>query len=182
MIHISAFSGSLRKKSFNTVLLKTVKNLVPEDVSMTIIDLGTLPLYNEDLISDTIPKPVTVFRLAIEQTDGILIASPEYNYSMTGVLKNALDWAATDSIRNILKGKPTAIMGASKSIFGTVRAQLHLRQVLAAANADVINRPEVFIPRAQNVILEEERIEDDRTIFKLQALITILIDKIRAKK
>jgi len=182
MINIIGISGSLRKESYNKALLEASKNLFPEEISMEITDIGSLPLYNDDLIPDHVPPYVHEFRTQISTSDGILIACPEYNYSMTGVLKNALDWAATNSLGNVLDGKPTAIMGASKNVFGTVRAQLHLRQVLAAVNAKLLQRPEVFIRQAQKVISDNGQIEDERTIKKLETLNSALIELIHSDR
>jgi len=178
MINIAAFSGSLRNKSLNTALIKAAEKLLPENTTMTILGLGRLPLYNEDLIPDNIPASVTAFRSGIEKAHGLLIAAPEYNYSMTGVLKNALDWAGTDTIGNVLDGKPVALMGASKTVFGTVRAQQQVRQVLLAVNADPLQRPEIFVRRAQDIVREDGSIDDERTLSKLNNLIASLINKI----
>ena len=113
MTQILGISGSLRKASYNTALLRAASALVPDGISIQIFDLNPLPLYNDDLAKDGIPAPVNDFRNSIKQSNGLLIASPEYNYSLTGVLKNAIDWASTDTLGNLLIGKPTAIMGAS---------------------------------------------------------------------
>ena len=163
MRQILGISGSLRKASYNTYLLRTASVLTPDSVSIQIYDLSPLPLYNDDLARDSPPPAVIDFRNSVKQSGGILIASPEYNYSFTGVLKNALDWASTDTLGNHLAGKPIAIMGASPSVFGTVRSQLHLRQVLIAANASVIQRPEIFVRKAQTMIDERENLPSDYT-------------------
>ena len=179
MTHILGISGSLRKASYNTALLRAASGLVPDGFSIQIFNLSPLPLYNDDLAKDDIPAPVNDFRNSIKQSDGLLIASPEYNYSLTGVLKNAIDWASTDTLGNLLAGKPTAIMGASPSVFGTTRSQLHLRQILHAANANVIRRPEIAIRRAQTVIDEHGKLNDDYASGKIRSLLAALTDKIK---
>ena len=178
MTQILGISGSLRKASYNTSLLRTASGLAPDGVSIQIFDLSLLPFYNDDLAKDYVPSAVNDFRNSIKQSGGILIASPEYNYSFTGVLKNALDWASTDTLGNLLTGKPIAVMGASRSVFGTARGQLHLRQVLIAADANVVQRPEIYIRRAQTVIDEHGNLSDDYAREKIQSLLDALIEMI----
>jgi len=182
MTQILGISGSLRKASYNTSLLRTASELLPDVISMQIFDLSPLPLYNDDLAKDDLPSAVNDFRNSIKRSGGILIASPEYNYSFTGVLKNSLDWASTDTLGNLLTGKPIAIMGASRSVFGTVRSQLHLRQVLIAADANVIQRPEIYIRRAQTVIDEHGNLSDDYAREKIQSLLAALNEMINPTK
>ena len=179
MTQILGISGSLRKASYNTSLLRTASDLMPDDNSIQIFDLNPLPLYNDDLAKDVLPSAVNNFRNSIKRSGGVLIASPEYNYSFTGVLKNALDWASTDTLGNLLTGKPIAIMGASRSVFGTARSQLHLRQVLIAADAKVVQRPEIYIRRAQTVIDEHGNLSDDYAREKIQSLLAALIEMIK---
>lgn len=180
MTQILGISGSLRKASYNTLLLRTANDLVPDGVSIQIFNLNQLPLYNDDLAKDDPPSAVNDFRNSIKRSDGILIASPEYNYSFTGVLKNAIDWASTDTLGNILAGKPTAIMGASRSVFGTTRGQLHLRQVLHSANANVVQRPEIYVRRAQTMFDEHGNLNNDFMREIIQSLLAALIDRIKA--
>jgi len=179
MKQILGISGSLRKGSYNTSLLRTASELVPDGISIQIFDLSPLPLYNDDLAKDNLPSAVNDFRNSIKRSGGILIASPEYNYSITGVLKNALDWASTDTLENLLTGKPIAIMGASRSVFGTARGQLHLRQVLIAADAKVVQRPEIYIRRAQTVFDEQGNLSNDYAREKTQSLLSALIEMIK---
>lgn len=179
MTQILGISGSLRKASYNTSLLRAASNLVPDGISIEIFDLSPLPLYNDDLAKDNLPSAVNDFRNSIKRSDGILIASPEYNYSFTGVLKNALDWVSTDTLGNLLTGKPIAIMGASRSVFGTARGQLHLRQVLIAADANVVQRPEIYIRRAQTMIDERGNLINNHTLEKIQLLLAALINRIK---
>ena len=178
MKQILGISGSLRKNSFNKTLLQTARTFIPEEYSFEMVDLGMIPLYNDDLAMENPPSAIIDFRNSIQESDGVLIASPEYNYSISGVLKNALDWAATDTIGNMLYGKPTAIMGASKGIFGTARGQLHLRQVLMGANANVVQRPEVYVRSVQSIINESGILVDEHTREKIQQLLSALINRI----
>ena len=179
MAQILGISGSLRKASYNTSLLRTASELIPDGISIQIFDLSPLPLYNDDFAKEDLPPAVNDFRTSIKRSGGILIASPEYNYSFTGVLKNSLDWASTDTLGNLLTGIPIAIMGASRSVFGTVRSQLHLRQVLIAADANVVQRPEIYIRRAQTVIDENGNLSDDYAREKIQSLLAALIEMIK---
>jgi len=172
---ILGISGSIRDGSYNTAALMAAKSLLPEHIHMDIHSLRELPLYDDVLAAEDPPHPVNNFRNAIAAADALLIASPEYNYSMTGVLKNALDWAATFTISNVLDQKTIAILGASRTVFGTARAQLHLRQVLHAANARVIRKPEVYIRRAQDAIGDDGILHDQRTLEKIQSLLKALI-------
>jgi chromate reductase, NAD(P)H dehydrogenase (quinone) len=178
---ILGISGSLRTGSYNKAIILKASELLPENVEMSFHDLHQLPLYDDILAAENPPQSVLAFRQAIAQADGLLIASPEYNYTMTGVLKNALDWAATNTISNILSNKTVAIMGASRTVFGTVRAQNHLRQVLHAVNANVIRKPEVYIRRAQDLIMNDGDINDEKTVSKIKELVDALIEELSRK-
>jgi chromate reductase len=179
-MQILGISGSIRSGSYNRALLVAAAGLMPDGDHLVIEGLQKIPLYDDELAKEGPPGAVIAFREHIAQSDGLLIASPEYNYSISGVLKNALDWAGTDTLGNLLAEKITAIMGASRSIFGTVRAQLHLRQVLQAANANVIRKPEVYIPKAQDVITGDGTIHDERTLEKIRTLLEALIAELSA--
>jgi len=127
-VHVLGISGSLRKASYNTALLRPASELLPRGMTLEVFDLSSIPLYNDDVRALGFPKPVQEFRSRIAAADALLIATPEYNFSIPGVLKNAIDWASRPPDPP-LDGKPLAIMGASTGNFGTVRAQMHLRQV-----------------------------------------------------
>ena len=172
---ILGIPGSIRKRSYNRALLEAAITLLPPNVTMEIHDLSLLPLYNDDLAAQKPPNSVLSFRDHIKTSNSLWIASPEYNYSITGVLKNALDWAATNTISNLLVNKTVAIMGASRSNFGTVRSQLHLRQILFAAGAHVIQKPEVHIRRAQDLVSAHGAFKDERTLIKIRALLDAII-------
>lgn len=152
--HIVGFSGSLRRDSYNTMLLRAAQHLLPDEAALTIIDLNDIPLYNEDLRAGGtgFPDPVAALRSAVAAADAVLIASPEYNHSVTGVTKNAIDWLSRtgDDHLEPLAWKWVAIVGASTGMFGPARSMEHLRTVLAAANSYVVNRPEVLVNSARN--------------------------------
>jgi chromate reductase len=142
-IKILAISGALRAASTNTALVRAAQQLAPEGVEIELYDgLRGLPHFDQDLEGD-VPAQVADLRARIEAADGVLISSPEYNYTIPGVLKNALDWASRPYGQSVLTGKPIAIMGASGSGFGTVRAQNHLRDVFHWLDAKVVTKPEV---------------------------------------
>ena len=153
-------SGSLRKDSFNTLLLNTASAMLENRAAMTIFDLADIPLYDAD--SDGPQKPAAVRRFidALSEADGILIATPEYNYSIPGVLKNALDWASRPAYKSVLVNKPAAIVSASQSALGGVRAQVHLRDVLAATLTPVFPAPDCFLPMAQNAFKAGELVDE----------------------
>ena len=161
-IHVLGFSGSLRKGSYNTALLRAAAQLLPDGLTLEIFDLSQIPLYNDDIRASGYPEVVEAFRSRIAVADALLIATPEYNYSIPAVLKNALDWASRPP-EPPLTGKPVAIMGASTGNFGTVRAQLHLRQVCVFTNMFPLNKPEVLVARAQDKFDIEGRLIDETT-------------------
>ena len=142
-MHILGLSGSLRKNSFNTAALNACQALLPPGVSLSCFDIASVPLYNEDVREQGFPPSVQALREQIAAADALLICSPEYNYSIPGVLKNAIDWASRPPAQPF-DGKPIALMGASPGALGTARAQYHLRQVCVYLNLHPLNRPEVF--------------------------------------
>lgn len=143
-IKILGISGSLRKGSFNTAALHAAMALAPDGVTITEADISEIPLYNEDLHAQGRPPSVERFRQQIRDADAILFVTPEYNYSVPGVLKNAIDWASRPP-EQPFAGKPAAIMGASPGGIGTARAQYHLRQIAVFLDLKVLNKPEVMI-------------------------------------
>jgi len=147
-LHIVGFSGSLRKRSLNTGMLRAARELAPEGMQVGIFDLSPLPLYNGDLEAEGWPEPVAAFREALAAADALLIATPEYNYSVTGVLKNAIDWASRGPNSPLLE-KPVAIMGAGGGA-GTSLAQMHLRQICVHNSMFPLARPQVLLARARD--------------------------------
>lgn len=154
--------GSLRRGSFNRAVLRAAIELAPEGMTIEPAEIRDIPLYDEDLRSAGLPPAVVAFREAIAAADALLFVSPEYNFSIPGVLKNAIDWASRPPDQP-LAGKPTAIMGASPGLRGTVRMQPHLRQVLAGLDALLLNRPEVAIPGVRDKIDDAGRLADEET-------------------
>ncbi|MEI9814514.1 MAG: NAD(P)H-dependent oxidoreductase [Acidobacteriota bacterium] len=144
-MQILGICGSLRKQSLNHSALVAAQKLAPEGVTIEIVKLDGIPPYDQDLDLEP-PAAVTEFKRAIRAADAILIATPEYNYSVPGVLKNAIDWASRPYGDSAWADKPVAIMGASMGQFGTARAQYHLRQTLVFLNMHALNQPEVMIP------------------------------------
>jgi chromate reductase, NAD(P)H dehydrogenase (quinone) len=153
--------GSLRKASLNRALLVAVGELLPTGSDLTIWESLDLPIFNSDLAE---PVAVTELKARIAAADGVVIAVPEYNYSIPGGLKNALDWLSSPPKLSPLRGKPVALVGAASGMSGTIRAQVHMRQMLVFSDTPVLNQPEVLIPRAQDRFdLETGRLVDEST-------------------
>ena len=177
-ITIAGITGSLRKGSYNRAALRAAAECMPEGAVLKILDLSELPFLNEDEEAIAIPASVVAFKSELEQADGLLIATPEYNYSIPPVLKNALDWASRGE-RLPLDGKQAAIMSASPGLFGGARAQYHLRQVCIVLNLCVLNRPEVMIGRAHEMFDENGKLTDARTKRHIEAQMKALVESIR---
>jgi chromate reductase, NAD(P)H dehydrogenase (quinone) len=163
-LKVLGICGSLRKESFNRRLLQAARELAPTSLSISIFErLGEVPPYNYDVESEGDPEPVTALKAAIGGADALLIATPEYNYGVPGVLKNALDWASRPAAKTVLKGKPVAILGASTGRGGTIRAQLHLRQVFIFTESYVMLKPEVLVARAAEMFDGQGQLTDEKT-------------------
>src|SRR5262245_15309565 len=147
IVRILGIAGSLRKQSFNRGALRAAQELLPADASLDVFDLAGIPPFSED-DERSLPARVAELKASIRAADAILIATPEYNYSIPGVLKNAIDWASRPYGDNAWDDKPVAIMGASIGGTGTARAQYHLRQTFIFLNMHPLNRPEVMISNA----------------------------------
>ncbi|MEM0488708.1 MAG: NAD(P)H-dependent oxidoreductase [Candidatus Bathyarchaeia archaeon] len=173
-IVVLGFAGSLRKGSYNRALLRAAAELMPKNAKLEIFDINGIPLYNQDLEND-MPAKVKEFKEKIRRADAILIATPEYNHSFPGVLKNAIDWASRPPGDNSFEGKPVAIMSASIGMLGGARAQYHLRQVLVTLNMHPINRPEVMVPLAGEKFDEDGRLIDEKTRAKIRELLENLV-------
>jgi len=148
-IEIAALVGSVRRQSFNRGLLRTAMLLQPEDTRLIEVPITTLPFFNPDYSPADAPLVQDYIR-ALGRADAVLICTAEYAGSVPGVLKNALDWASVPAGRSVLRGKPVGLAGASKGRTGTIRAQMHLRQILASMGAVVIPEPEVLITYAED--------------------------------
>lgn len=158
--HILGIAGSLRRQSYNRAALEAAKHLAREGVAITAFDISGIPPFNQD---DELTPPATVaeFKRQIRAADALLFVTPEYNYSIPGVLKNAIDWASRPYNDNAWSGKPAAIMGASIGTLGTARAQYHLRQIFVNVNVFTINQPEVMIANAPERFDHDGRLIDE---------------------
>jgi chromate reductase, NAD(P)H dehydrogenase (quinone) len=161
-LKILGFAGSLRKGSFNRSLLRSATQLLPSDTTLEIFDLSDIPSYNQDH-DNNIPPKVKEFKTKIRESDALLIATPEYNYSVPGVLKNAIDYASRPYGDNPFDDKPVAIMSASVGMLGGARAQYHLRQMFVFLNMHPINVPEVIVTFASDKFDSEGNLLDVNT-------------------
>ena len=171
---ILGFAGSLRKNSYNKAILRAALGLVPGDAELEIFDLEGIPPFNQDLENQQ-PAKVLEFKEKIRIADAILIATPEYNYSIPGVLKNAIDCASRPYGTSPFSGKPVAVMGASIGMLGTGRAQYHLRQCFVFLDMHPINTPEVMVTFAPDKITEDGRVTDKKTLEKIRELLEALV-------
>ncbi len=171
-LRILGIPGTVSAKAYNRFLLQAAQELAPDHIEVEIFDLSPVPIYNADLID--VPVGVLGLKNAIERSDALLFATPEYNHSIPGVLKNAIDWASWPTVDSPLYYKTAAIMGATVGLWGTVRAQDHLRQILAAARVHVVLRPEVFVSRAQEKFDAEGKLVDETT----QGFVRMLLDSL----
>ena len=159
-ISVLGICGSLRKASFNMAALKTAIELKPPGMEVAVADISQIPLYNEDVRAQGFPPPVETLRRQIRAADALLFVSPEYNYSMSGVLKNAIDWASRPPDQPFA-GKPVAIMGAGAGMAGTARAQYDLRRSCVFLDMHPVNKPEVLIGQAQTKFDADGRLTDE---------------------
>jgi len=173
-VKILGFSGSLRKGSYNTALLRAATGLLPAGASMETFDIGGIPLFNQDDELNP-PEKVKEFKAKIRSADAILIACPEYNYSIPGVLKNAIDWASRPYGDNAFEGKPVAVMSASIGMLGGSRAQYHLRQSFVFLNMYPVNRPEVMMPSAADKVDPQGNLKDEMTKKLIKGLLESLV-------
>lgn len=178
MIEVVGISGSLRRHSYNTLLLRAAMELAPEGMLIRPASID-FPLYNEDVFKQGNPEPVSQLRSQIASADAVLIVTPEYNYSVPGVLKNAIDWVSRPPDQPFNK-KPVAIMGASPGRMGTTRAQYHLRQSFVCLNANVLNKPEVMVGGVSGVFDDSGRLTDESTrehVSKLLVALAVLVNE-----
>lgn len=169
-LHIVGISGSLRRASLNSGLLRAAQSLLPAGATMEIAQLDDIPLYDGDLDGPVQPSAVGALKAAIARADGVLIACPEYNYSFTGVLKNAIDWVSRPQIDSPLVAMPVALIGVGGR-FGTVRAQLHLRQVLVAMQSYVMPKPEFLLGMARDKFDADGDLTDQGVRRELEAFL-----------
>ena len=161
MVAVLGICGSVRKKSLNRSLLAAVRAALPAGASLTTYEgLDQLPIFNSDLAD---PAPVVELKDAIAAADGVVFAVPEYNYSIPGGLKNALDWVSRPPASSPLRNKPIGLVGAATGMSGTIRAQSHMRQILVYSDSPCMNQPEVLIPRAHERFDASGALVDDAT-------------------
>lgn len=174
-ITILGIPGSLRAGSYNRALLHAAQQLVPEDAEIEIFSLDGIPPFNQDEEGRP-PARVVQLKAQVRAADAILFATPEYNYSIPGVLKNAIDWASRPYGDNVWNGKPVAVMGASIGALGTARAQYHLRQVFVFLNMYALNGPEVMVGNAAQRFDDQGNLTDDATKDYLRKQLRSLVD------
>jgi chromate reductase len=172
---ILGISGSGRKGSYNTALLEAAKELLPKDATLEVVDISKLPLYNQDLEHD-MPEVVKELKKKIRAADAILIATPEHNYSITAVLKNAIEWGNRPPRDASWNGKPAAVISASTGLRGGARAQLHLRQIMIDLNMYPINRPLLLVANAKDKFGEDLQLTDEETIQTLRDVLSALME------
>ena len=163
-LQVLGIAGSLRDDSYNRALLEAAQRLSGTDMNITLIDIGDLPHFDADVEAAGDPEPVTEFKQAIRSADALLIATPEYQHGIPGVLKNALDWASRPPSDSPIGGKPTAIMGATTGAFGTARAQQDLREVLIYNDCPMVMTPEVLVADAASKVDEAGEFTDEETL------------------
>jgi chromate reductase len=174
-IKVLGIAGSLRKGSYNKATLRAAVEMAPHGMIIEPFDIAPIPVYNEDVKQQGFPRPVEELRERIRVADALLIVTPEYNYSIPGVLKNAIDWASRPP-EQPFDGKPIAIMGASPSMLGTARAQYHLRQCFVFLNVLVMNRPEVMIAHASQKFDDQGGLTDGPTREIIEKHLAALVD------
>ena len=160
MVALLGICGSLRKASINRALLDAVRDALPASAAMKIYDELDLPIFNSDLDD---PPGVVRLKAAIAAADGVVFSVPEYNYSIPGGLKNALDWVSRPPQSSPMRGKPVGIIGAATGMSGTIRAQAHLRQMLLFSDSPCLSQPEVLIPRAHERFDAQGHLTDSST-------------------
>lgn len=162
-IRIAGFAGSLRVGSYNRALLRAAVEEAPEGTAIEVLHLADVPLYNADVEAAGDPEAVTALKRGIGAADGLLIATPEYNYGVPAVTKNAVDWASRPPRDSVLNGLPVAVMGATPGSWGTARAQMMLRQSFVFTRSPCMPAPEILVARAGEKFDEEGRLTDERT-------------------
>ena len=172
--HLLGLSGSIRRDSTNTAILRTLGEHLGDKASLSLFPLDHIPLYNADLEGELLPQPVQALKDAIARSDGLVLCSPEYNHGMPGVLKNALDWASRPGFASPLKNKPALILASSPGYTGGARAHAQMRETLAAALARVVARPQVAIAGVTQKIVDGKLIDKDTVKFCIDAIDDLL--------
>jgi len=168
--HLLGLSGSIRRDSANTAILAALADALGGKAAMTLFPLNDIPLYNGDLEGDRLPAPVRALKDAIAAADGLVLCSPEYNHGMSGVLKNALDWASRPGFNSPLKNKPALIMSSSPGALGGARAHAQVRETIAAALGRVVARPQVTIAGVFQKVTDGKLTDEASLKFCLEAI------------
>ena len=177
-LHVLAISGSLREGSYNTALLRAAADIAPPSIKIDIFGIGDLPLFDADVEAAGNPQPVDIFRSALADADALLLATPEYNWSTSGALKNAIDWASRGGADSPLNFKPAALLGAGGR-FGTLRAQMHLCEILAHNQVRLVTNPQVQVSSASEKFDAEGKLTHERTIDQVRRLLGSLEKLVR---
>ena len=162
--NIVGIAGSLRKDSYNRALLKTIVELAPEQLQINILNIGSVPLYNKEIEQAGTPKEVLELKETIQKADGLILVTPEYNHSVSGVLKNVIDWASRQETTNVFDQKIVAIAGATDGNFGTVHAQRDLRWMMSYLGAYAMPKPDIFVSRAQDKFINGELVDKEMEV------------------
>ena len=176
-----AIVGSLRKQSYNKMLLKVAQKLLPENIKIEVLPIDDVPLYNADIHEEKVPESVDKLNDAIKAADALIFVTPEYNYSVPGVLKNVIDHISS-SPKKPFDMKAVGIFGASTSLLGTARAQYHLRQIMVANNAFILNKPEIMVTEAKKKFDEKGNFNDKNTekmLYDFMNQLASLSDKLK---
>ena len=176
---MAAFAGSLRAGSYNRALLRSAIETAPEGMTIEIVDIAAIPLYDADLEAVGMPEPVAALKRAIAAADGLLIATPEYNHGVPGVTKNAIDWASRPPRESPLDRKPVGIVGASPGMVGTARGQSQLRQAFEFTNSYCMPQPQVLVAHAHEKFDADGRLIDEKTREHLAKFLIAFADWIR---
>jgi chromate reductase, NAD(P)H dehydrogenase (quinone) len=174
-IRILGISGSARKGSYNTALLRASQELVPPGATLEIFDVSGFPIYSQDLEAE-MPPDVKLFKQKVRDSDAVLFSTPEHNYSISALLKNAIEWGNRPAEDNSWDGKAAAIISATDGPSGGRRAQLHLRHIMVDLNMHPINSPQLFVARAQDKIDAEFKLTDEKTRETLGKLLAALVE------
>jgi len=178
-IHVLGFAGSLRRASYNRALIRAARELAPDGMEVEVFDLDDIPLYNADVEKEGYPEPVQAFHEALDRADALLIATPEYQHGIPGVLKNAIDWASRPPGEAPILRTPVAIMGATPGLWGTARAQSQLRQAMVYNGCPMVLKPEVLVSNAEERFDGEGRLTHEATRKFIGQLLESLADLTR---
>jgi len=180
-IRLVGLSGSIRKGSYNTVVLRSLAEAASSLAKIRLFPLDLIPPYNQDLDGALAPAAVVELKAAIADADGLVLCSPEYNYGMSGVLKNAIDWASRPGMASPLKGKPVLIMTASPAYTGGVRAHAQLREALCGCLSRVVTRPQVVIAAVHEKVVDGRLVDQSALNFAVDAVRDLIVE-VQAKR